>query len=187
MLKSDWDDFMNPIEDVFFWALVATATMFLEVVVFISRRKRRRIVYALAGVSAIILFEFPRFLIPLLPQPSLGLNDVAEVGGVVFVLGLSTMAASFIQLMRARREGWKLQTKGVYGVVRHPMYLGDVLWALGWSLMFNALYATLLTPLWLFLRYSLAVLEEEKLIEKYGNEYIDYMRRVRWRIIPFVI
>jgi len=89
--------------------------------------------------------------------------------------------------MVAKRRGWVLQTSGVYGLVRHPMYLGDVLWAFGLSLAFNALYALTLTPLWLFLRYSIALLEEEKLLEKYGQDYAEYMRRVRKRIIPYVL
>ena len=176
---------MEPLHDVFFWATVATATMFLEVAVFISRRRKKRIVYALAGISAIVLFEVPRFLIPLLPQPRIEIGCLKPIGLIVFVLGLAVMAIAFAQLMKAKREGWRLQTTGIYGIVRHPMYLGDVLWALGWSLAFKALYALALTPLWLFLRYCLATLEEEKLMEKYP-EYSDYMRRVRWRILPFI-
>ena len=176
---------MEPIRDVFFWATVATATMFLEVAVFISRRKKRRIVYAIAGILAIILFEVPRFIIPLLPQPKFELPFAESIGLTIFVLGLAIMAVAFAQLMKAKKEGWKLQTTGIYGIVRHPMYLGDVLWALGWSLTFRALYALALTPLWLFLRFCLATLEEEKLMEKYP-EYSDYMRRVKWRILPFI-
>lgn len=180
---------MEPLLDVFFWAMIATATIVLEIVVFISRRKRRRIIYAISGISAIILFELPRFIIPLLPQPTIGLNpDIAKIaGGAIFAVGMSIVIAAFIQLMKAKREGWKLQTSGVYGIVRHPMYLGDVLWALGWSIIFNALYALALTPLWFFLRYSIAVLEEEKLIEKYGENYKAYMQRVPKMIIPKVI
>jgi len=176
---------MEPLRDVFFWATIATATIFLEVTVFISRRRKRRIVYALAGISAIILFEVPRFIIPLLPQPKLKLAFAKPLGLSIFVLGVIIMSIAFAQLMKARREGWKLQTTGIYGIVRHPMYLGDILWAFGWSLTFRALYALALTPLWLFLRYCLATLEEEKLMEKY-LEYSDYMRRVKWRILPFI-
>lgn len=180
---------MEPLLDVFFWATIATATIVLEIVVFISRRKHRRIVYALSGISAIILFEVPRFIIPLLPQPTIGLNpNIAKIfGGVIFAIGMSVMIVAFLQLMKAKRKDWKLQTSGVYGIVRHPMYLGDVLWALGWSILFNALYALALTPLWFFLRYSIAVLEEEKLVEKYGDIYEIYMQKVRKRMIPYII
>ena len=181
---------MNPLYDVFFWATIATATMFLETVVFISRRRYRRIVYALAGISAIILFEVPRFIIPLLPQPSIGLDPklALYIGGGIFALGISIMLISFYQLKTAVQDGKRsLQTSGIYGVVRHPMYMGDVIWPLGWSLALNALYALALTPLWLILRLSFSILEEEKLIEKYGDAYREYIRRVKKRIIPGVI
>jgi len=180
---------MNPAADVFFWATVATATIVLEIVVFIPRRSKRKVIYAISGIAAITLFELPRFIIPMLPQPSIGLEIYeAKIAGLsLFALGISIMIISFIQLMIAKRENWKLQTSGIYGIVRHPMYLGDVLWSVGWSIAFNALYALLLTPLWLFLRYSLAVLEEEKLLEKYGREYEDYMRKVPRRMIPFIL
>ncbi len=177
---------MQPIYDVFFWSTVATATIVLEMAVFISRRRKRKIVYAIAGVSAILLFEAPRVIIPLLPQPRFNGNPMIFkiVGMAIFLLGLSIAFTAFAQLMNAKRHGWRLQTSGVYGIVRHPMYLGDVLWYLGWSIAYRAVYAIALTPLWYFLRYSLAVLEEEKLVERYGEEYIEYMRRVRHRMLP---
>ncbi len=181
---------MNPLYDVFFWATIATTTMFIETVVFISRKRYRRAVYAIAGISAIILFEVPRFVIPLLPQPSLGLNaEVAlYMGGCTFTLGILIMLISFYQLRTSVQDDRRiLQTSGIYGIVRHPMYLGDVIWPLGWSLAFNALYALALTPLWLGLRLSFSILEEEKLTEKYGEKYQDYIRRVKKRMIPGVI
>ncbi len=180
---------VEPLRDVFFWATVATAAIVLEITVFISRRKRRRAVYAVSGILGVILFEFPRFLIPLLPQPEIIPNapEIRWVGWALFVTGIAVMMASFTQLMAARKRGWPLQTTGVYGIVRHPMYLGDVLWALGLSMAFNSLYALALTPLWLFLRYSIALLEEEKLIEKYGEDYVKYMHKVRRRIVPCIL
>ena len=69
---------------------------------------------------AIILFEFPCFIIPLLPQPTIGLPDIARIlGGAIFAVGMAIAITAFLQ-MKAKR-----------GIVRHPMYSGDVLWALG--------------------------------------------------------
>jgi len=143
----------------------------------------------LSGISALILFEVPRIIIPLLPQPSIGLNPKTAkiLGGLIFFAGLFIAGGAFSQLMKAKKENWKLRTTGFYGIVRHPMYLGDILWALGWSIIFNALYGMILTLLWFFLRYSLAVLEEEKLIEKYGETYKIYMQQVPKRIIPYIV
>jgi len=180
---------VEPFRDVFFWATVATAAIVLEIAVFISRRKHRRVVYAVSGILGVVLFESSRFLIPLLSQPKIipSATEISLVGWALFVVGIAVMIVSFTQLMIARKKGWPLQTAGIYGLVRHPMYLGDVLWALGLSVAFNALYAFALTPLWLFLRYSIALLEEEKLIEKYGKDYMIYMQKVRKRIVPCIL
>ncbi len=180
---------MELFKDVFFWATIATAIIVLEFIIFISRRKYRRIVYIMSGIFALTFFEVPRIIIPFLPQPSIGLtpNTAKILGGIIFFSGLFIICGAFSQLMKAKKENWELRTSGFYGIVRHPMYLGDILWALGWSIIFNALYGLVLTALWLFLRYSLAMLEEEKLIEKYGEIYKNYMKTVTKRIIPYVI
>ncbi len=180
---------MELFRDIFFWATVATNAIVLEFIIFISRRKYRRVVYVVSGISALSFFEIPRIIIPFLPQPSIGLNpSTAKIlGGIIFFSGLFIICGAFFQLMKAKKENWKLRISGFYRIVRHPMYLGDILWALGWSIIFNALYGLVLTVLWLFLRYSLAVLEEEKLIEKYGEIYKNYMKTVTKRIIPYVI
>lgn len=184
----------QPLTDVFFWALVATATLFVEVAVFTSRRAFEKRTYAIAGIVAILGFGVPRALIPFLPQPSLGLPPVVALsaGGTVFGAGVTIIGLSLVQLRLgssrsesapdgARRP---VLDDGIYGVVRHPMYLGDVLWALGLSIALNATYAVALTPLWWLLRAALSLLEEERLVDKHGEAYLKYRERVPNRILP---
>lgn len=40
-----------------------------------------------------------------------------------------------------------LVTDGVYSIVRHPIYFGDSIWPLGWSITFGAICSSLLTPI----------------------------------------
>lgn len=183
---------MSPLQDVFLWALIPTVAMFLEVVVFTSRTKYRKRTYAVAGISAVLLFEIPRIFIPFLPQPSLGLEEYLawSLGGVIFLFAIAFSVLTTYQLRRGEPKHSKreLQTTGVYSIVRHPMYLGDVLWPVGWSIIFNAGYALALTPLWFILRLAFSVLEEEKLIaDRYGEEYVKYQQKVPKRIIPGII
>ncbi|MFP3908737.1 MAG: methyltransferase family protein [Halobacteriota archaeon] len=183
---------MSPLEDVFLWALIPTVAMFIEVVVFTSRTKYKRRTYAIAGISAVLFFEIPRVIIPFLPQPSLGLQEYVAwvVGGAILLFSIVFSLLTFYQLKRGEgtHSSRELQTTGVYGIVRHPMYLADVLWPVGWSIMFNAGYALALTPLWFILRLSFSFLEEEKLIaDRYGEEYVRYRQKVTKRIIPGLI
>ena len=70
---------------------------------------------------------------------------------------------------------------GAFARVRHPLYLGSVLFFLGLALTTLSLIG-LAAFLGLFLFYNvLAAYEERWLSDKYGRAYRDYMRRVpRW-------
>lgn len=70
---------------------------------------------------------------------------------------------------------------GVYGLCRHPMYLGVVLLFLGLSITTFSI-ASLLLSATLFILYDrFTVYEEEMLVEALGEEYRDYQRRVpKW-------
>jgi protein-S-isoprenylcysteine O-methyltransferase Ste14 len=78
----------------------------------------------------------------------------------------------------SRDEERKLLDQGIYGRVRHPRYLAVFVGSLGWSMMANhgATYglAALLVPLIL----GLIVLEERELMDRFGDRYRDYRRRV---------
>jgi protein-S-isoprenylcysteine O-methyltransferase Ste14 len=83
-----------------------------------------------------------------------------------------------------RAEAPTLETRGLYRVVRHPIYFGWVLLVAGAPLMTS-------TRL-LFAVVSVAYLvvaipyEERSLIENFGEPYRAYRRQVRWRIVPGV-
>lgn len=76
----------------------------------------------------------------------------------------------------------RFQIVGPYHVVRHPIYLG-------WMLMVFAVPDMTWTRC-LFAAVSSAYLvvaipfEERSLIEMFGETYVEYQRRVRWRIVP---
>ena len=77
-----------------------------------------------------------------------------------------------------------LQTSGVYGLVRHPLYFG---WAL---FVFGAPHMTMTR--FVFACVSTAYLavaipfEERGLVESFGREYSAYQQRVRSRMLPFI-
>ena len=70
---------------------------------------------------------------------------------------------------------------GVYGLCRHPMYLGVVLLFLGMSFATFSVAAFLISVA-LFIMYDrFTAYEEEMLVEALGEEYRDYQRRVpKW-------
>ncbi len=179
-----------PIMDVFFWALVATTSLYVGMAIFTSRQRFSRQVYMATGMLASLGYAGPRMLIPFLPQPEIGIPDRAAwlIGGAVLAAGLAIIARAIMRLRAIGKEPENgpgpVLDDGLYGLVRHPMYLGDVLWSLGLAIMLNAAYALALMPLWWLLRACLTVLEEERLVDKYGDAYHAYRARVPGRIVP---
>jgi protein-S-isoprenylcysteine O-methyltransferase Ste14 len=81
-------------------------------------------------------------------------------------------------------EGHSLVAKGVFGYIRHPMYAAHWLWGVAqvfllqnWIAGFSMLVC--MVPMYLYR----ARVEEEMMIEEFGDEYREYMARTG-RIIP---
>ena len=77
-----------------------------------------------------------------------------------------------------------LQTSGVYGLVRHPVYFAWVLLVFGapHMTMTRFVFASVST---LYLAVAVPF-EERGLVDVFGQSYNEYRTRVRWRMIPFV-
>jgi protein-S-isoprenylcysteine O-methyltransferase Ste14 len=95
----------------------------------------------------------------------------------VFVLGRRFSGLVAIQ------PGHTLVTSGVYGIIRHPSYLGLIVNSLGWALAFRSGVGVLLTALMIPPLLARMRAEEALLRTQFGNEYDAYCRRTA-RLIP---
>jgi protein-S-isoprenylcysteine O-methyltransferase Ste14 len=95
----------------------------------------------------------------------------------VFVLGDQFSGLVAIQ------PGHKLVTTGIYGIIRHPSYLGLLVNALGWALAFRAGVGVILTALMVPPLLARIQAEEALLRSQFGGEYEAYRNRT-WRLIP---
>jgi protein-S-isoprenylcysteine O-methyltransferase Ste14 len=95
----------------------------------------------------------------------------------VFVLGRRFSGLVAIQ------PGHTLVTSGVYGVIRHPSYLGLLVNALGWGLAFRSGVGLLLTALMIPPLLARIRAEERLLRTQFGAEYGAYCARTS-RLIP---
>lgn len=104
-------------------------------------------------------------------------------GLTLFVQGISALGSSLTPFPRPS-EGATFRERGVYGRVRHPIYGGVLLLALGWSLALSPLALAATALLWLLLEAK-SRHEESMLLERYP-EYAAYRDRVRRRFVPLI-
>ncbi len=105
------------------------------------------------------------------------------VGASLLLGGILRLGPGLTPLPYPREDGVLIQT-GPYALVRHPMYAGGVILALGYGLLVHG-WLTLAYAVLLFAFVDMKSRREEKwLAEKY-REYEDYRRHVR-KLVPFV-
>jgi protein-S-isoprenylcysteine O-methyltransferase Ste14 len=103
------------------------------------------------------------------------------------VLGMSISLAALFSLNKswglvAANRGVK--TGGLYGVVRHPIYLGYFL-SFGAFVIQNLTAANASIYILFILLEILRVGAEERVLSM-DPDYVAYTRRTRWRVVPFV-
>ena len=83
------------------------------------------------------------------------------------------------------QEGQKVISTGLYGVVRHPMYLATLLMFLPMPLILGSLLSFAVFLLYPFL-IAKRILGEEELLKQELAGYADYCQTVRWRLVPYI-
>ncbi len=117
---------------------------------------------------------------------------ISLIGILLLMTGGCLSLVSRIQLGRygsskiVLEDTHALVTGGIYGRVRHLLYLGFLLLFLGFSLSFCSLVFTSLLMGGLFVVFKKRRdMEEQLLKSSFGKEYESYMERTS-RLIPYV-
>jgi protein-S-isoprenylcysteine O-methyltransferase Ste14 len=106
------------------------------------------------------------------------------VGGALRLWPVFVLGNRFSGLV-AIQPGHTLVTAGIYGVIRHPSYLGMIVNAFGWALAFRSGVGVLLAALMIIPVVARMNAEEALLRSQFGGEYEAYMARTS-RMIPGV-
>ena len=130
---------MSLFGDPFFWALVSMFGLAgAEALVGSTRLARIRSL----GFVTVGMFALGRvvLVLPAVSQSRLVAGNWSwVVGGVIFAVGVAFMLPAFaIRPFTGPEAGVSLRSDGFYGIVRNPIYLADVLWCLGWAVMFRS-------------------------------------------------
>ena len=101
---------------------------------------------------------------------------------LLLVLKQNSYASRVVEI----QKGQKVIDIGLYSVVRHPMYLSALIFFCPMPLVLGSLYAfiipVILAPFLLLIR----IINEEKVLKNNLNGYKEYVKKVKYRLIPFV-
>jgi protein-S-isoprenylcysteine O-methyltransferase Ste14 len=171
--------------DPFFWAFISMFGL-VGCGAVVSGSKLGQ--YPLFGAIVVIIFDLGRVLLvlPFCPQPRfeiLGIHSL--IGGFIFIVGIIFCTPALkIKPITAPDKTITLQTNGLYGIVRNPIYTGELLWSLGLAIYFRSVIGVVLIPVWWIALLFHIAKEEESLERELGEVFHQYRKKVKGRIIP---
>jgi protein-S-isoprenylcysteine O-methyltransferase Ste14 len=95
----------------------------------------------------------------------------------------NTFLSPLVRIQAERKQ--RVVSTGVYGFVRHPMYLGGILLFIGGPVLLGSLYGFFIGVLISFLLVG-RIVGEERMLEEELEGYADYRKKVKYRLIPFI-
>ncbi|MGD8812884.1 MAG: isoprenylcysteine carboxylmethyltransferase family protein [Anaerolineales bacterium] len=122
--------------------------------------------------SSIALFFYLSTVLEVPDRPV----SVIILAWLLFTLGVVLVVLSTLTLMRNRDAG--LIENGIFGIVRHPMYLGAMLLFLSWVFFLPHWITVLIAAVNLPIVYAYMPYGENFNLEKFGEAYAGYMQRV---------
>ena len=121
----------------------------------------------------------PHFIIPftnfLIPFSYLIISIPCILIGAWF--GISSVRETSLKVAETHRTESIVSSK-IYSRIRHPQYFGGLLAHIGISFLLSSLFSLIFTPLVILLNVLVAWKEEKELIKEFGEEYLNYKKKV---------
>lgn len=139
------------------------------------------VMFLAAFIMAGLNFRFGWIVLPLW---------VSYAAAAVFLLGYILYAEvlrenTYLSRTVEVQEGQKVIDTGLYGIVRHPMYMSTLLLFLAMPLVLGSPVSFLIMLVYIPL-ISRRMKNEEQVLGDGLEGYADYMQRVKYRVIPFI-
>ena len=134
-----------------------------------------------AFISAGLSFRFQFLMLPW---------AVSVIGAILFLAAYALYAEvlrenTFLSRTIEVQESQKVIDSGLYGLVRHPMYMATVLLFLAMPLVLGSVLSFVIMLAYIPIIVRRIRNEEEVLTEGLAG-YAEYRRKVKYRLIPFV-
>lgn len=112
------------------------------------------------------------------------------IGSVIFLISYVLYAEvlrenTFLSRTIEVQENQKVIDTGLYGIVRHPMYSITLLLFLSMPVVLGSVYAFLIFLAYPFI-IAIRIVNEERFLEENLEGYIEYKKKVKYKLIPFI-
>jgi protein-S-isoprenylcysteine O-methyltransferase Ste14 len=129
--------------------------------------------FAVTWISDTVFFKYTTFLNHYVPP------GVRVPFGVVFLVLSGYLAGTGLSIVFGeKREKPGVIRKGVFNVVRHPIYLSEIILYLGFLMLSMSLAAAFVWVIAILFLHYIARYEERLLLARFGDEYGQYIREV---------
>ena len=117
-------------------------------------------------------------------------NIAVIIASILFIISYIMYAVVLVEnsfLLRTIevKDNQKVVDTGLYGIVRHPMYASTIILFLSMPIILGSIYSFIVFLIYPFLIIK-RIKNEEKVLEKDLNGYKEYMKKVKYRLIPYI-
>lgn len=139
------------------------------------------LMFAAAFIAAGLSFRFGLLMLPMW---------VSYIAAVVFLLAYVLFAEvlrenAYLSRTVEVQENQKVIDTGLYGIVRHPMYMSTLFLFLAMPLVLGSVISFLIMLLYIPI-ISRRITNEEQVLEAGLEGYTEYKKKVRYKVIPMI-
>jgi len=150
-----------------------------------TKKRKRFEIFAEIGIGLFIsvivlgLTSFDNFMLK-----KAGIAYLQYISIFFFVTGIFLIISSFLSLKRIGKPTSGLEDttimiyKGIFKILRHPLYLGLSLVTIGFLFAYQAFTLIIIGVVAVILFYIASRIEDSYNIKKFGREYVEYMKNV---------
>ena len=151
-------------------------------------RPLQRVIISIALMSLVAMIVVSaldfRFGWSSVPAAICIVGDVLVAAGLLFTM-LVVIQNGYAAANITVESGQELVSTGVYGIVRHPMYLGNIVLLIGIPLALGSFWGLVFSVPGLIV-LAVRIVDEEKVLTTELAGYPDYTRQVHYRLVPYV-
>lgn len=153
-----------------------------------EEEKEQKLVVLLSGIMFLAAFVIAglNFRFGWITMPSWVIYVFAGVFVAAYILYAEVLRENeYLSRTIEVQEGQKVIDTGLYGVVRHPMYMSTLFLFLAMPLVLGSVISFAVMLIYIPI-IVMRIRNEEKVLAKGLPGYEEYMRKVKYRIIPFI-